>query len=170
VTAPGRVVVIGIGNEFRRDDGAGPEVIARLGPLAPADVALVLSDGEPTRLIEAWTGASVAVVVDAVTGGTAGPGQLHRFVAPGQVGPAEASPADRASSHGFGLETAIGLSQALGRLPELLVVHAVQGADFGQGAGLSAPVALVIDDLVAAVLAEVTPLPPRPQGNLPQRR
>ena len=71
VSAPGfapsdAVVVIGVGNEFRRDDGAGPAVIARLGDLAPSGVRLVITDGEPVRLVEAWSGAAVAVVVDAV--------------------------------------------------------------------------------------------------------
>ena len=46
--AGGRVVVIGVGNEFRRDDGAGPAVVTSLTPpVAPAidNVAdAVLSD------------------------------------------------------------------------------------------------------------------------------
>jgi hydrogenase maturation protease len=69
-----RVVVIGVGNEFRRDDGIGPEVLSRLQehvgarPDAAAGdtLALVYSDGEPASMIEAWTGASLAVVVDAI--------------------------------------------------------------------------------------------------------
>jgi hypothetical protein len=40
MTAPGRVVVIGVGNEFRRDDGIGPAVVARLRDRAPATVEL----------------------------------------------------------------------------------------------------------------------------------
>ena len=58
--------MIGVGNEFRRDDGAGPAVLASLRDRVPPGVDLVLTDGEPTRLIEAWTGAAVAVVIDAV--------------------------------------------------------------------------------------------------------
>ena len=57
-------MVIGVGNEFRRDDGAGPAVVAKLRDPAPPGVELVTIDGEPTRLIEAWTGAALAVVVD----------------------------------------------------------------------------------------------------------
>jgi hypothetical protein len=53
-------VVIGVGNEFRRDDGAGPAVVAKLRDLASPGVELVTMDGEPTRLIEAWTGAALA--------------------------------------------------------------------------------------------------------------
>ena len=60
------MVIIGVGNEFRRDDGIGPEVVARLRDQVPATVELLVSDGEPARLIEAWSGAKLAVVVDAV--------------------------------------------------------------------------------------------------------
>jgi len=35
-----RTVIVGVGNEFRRDDGAGPEVIARLRALQPGDAGL----------------------------------------------------------------------------------------------------------------------------------
>ena len=45
----------------------------------PDGVALVASDGEATRLLEAWTGAATAIVIDAVAGGAAAPGTLHRL-------------------------------------------------------------------------------------------
>jgi len=43
-------------------------------------VELVLTDGEPTRLIEAWTRAALAVVVDAVRAHPPRPGRERRFV------------------------------------------------------------------------------------------
>ncbi len=152
MTGPGGVVIIGVGNEFRGDDGAGPEVITRLHGRLPADVRLVLSDGEPTRLLEAWTGASVAIVVDAVAGSA--PGALRRLVLGAGVG--GGSDAGVASSHGLGLETAIGLAGALGRLPSVLIVHCIEGADFSQRRGLSEAVAAAIGRLADAILADVT--------------
>ena len=41
------MMVIGVGNEFRRDDGAGLAVVARLRDRVPPGVELVLTDGEP---------------------------------------------------------------------------------------------------------------------------
>ena len=152
MTGPGRVVIIGVGNEFRGDDGAGPEVIARLHGRLPEDVRLVLSDGEPTRLLEAWTGASVAIVVDAVAG--LAPGALRRLVFGAAV--EGGSDAGVASSHGLGLETAFGLAAALGRLPAVLIVHCIQGSDFSYRQGLSEPVAAAIGSLADAILADVT--------------
>ena len=46
----------------------------------PRRVELLVSDGEPARLIEAWSGADLAVVVDAVRADPARPGRLHRLV------------------------------------------------------------------------------------------
>ncbi len=157
MTQSRRVVVIGVGNEFRGDDGAGPEVLARLDGRLPADVQLVLSDGEPARLIEAWTGATVAIVADAVAGGPGQTGELHRLVVGGAAGTAgrTAGEAGVASSHGLGLDTAIGLAVALDRLPPVLIVHCVQGADFSQRRGLSEPVAAAIGSLADAIVADV---------------
>jgi hydrogenase maturation protease len=72
-------VVIGVGNEFRRDGGAGHAVVAKLRDLGPPGVELVTMDGEPTRLIEAWTGAALAVVVDAVRAEPPQPGDGSSF-------------------------------------------------------------------------------------------
>lgn|GEM_PF-158275 len=63
-------VVIGVGEEFRHDDGAGPAVVAELRKLAeagalPPEIRLVTDSGEPTALIELWRDAPLAIVVDA---------------------------------------------------------------------------------------------------------
>jgi hydrogenase maturation protease len=148
----GRVAVIGVGNEFRRDDGIGPAVVAWLRGRVPGTVDLLVSDGDPARLIEAWSGADLAVVVDAVRASPAVPGRLHRLIL-GEGNPAEPCPV---SSHGLGLGEAVGLAQALGRLPGRLIVHAVEAADLSTGTGLSPAVAAAADALAAAVLADVS--------------
>jgi hydrogenase maturation protease len=163
VTAPAqagrRVVVIGVGNEFRHDDGAGPAVVALLDGRVPDDVTLVVNDGEPTRMIEAWAGAHLAVVVDAVRAEPAVPGRLHRLV----LDRAGAGPA-AVSSHGLGLDEAVGLARALDRMPGRLIVHAVEGADLSQGTGLTPAVAAVIGTLAAAVLRDISPARQRTGG------
>jgi hydrogenase maturation protease len=149
---PGRrVVVIGVGNEYRRDDGIGPEVLARLRGRVAASVRLVLSDGDPARMIEAWAGASTAVVVDAVRADPPVPGRLHRIV----LGGADAPQAGQVSSHGLGLGEAIGLARALGRMPDRLIVHAVEAVDFSYGIGLTPAVAAAAEALISAVLRDV---------------
>ena len=147
-------MVIGVGNEFRRDDGAGPAVIGRLRGRVPAGVELVVTDGEPTRLIEAWTGAALAVVVDAVRvpgSRKPRPGRVHRFAAD-RPGPAAGH---AASSHGFGLDEAIALATALDRMPGRLIVHAIEAADLAQGTGLTPAVAGAVDVVARAILDDI---------------
>ena len=146
-------MVIGVGNEFRRDDGAGPAVVARLRDLAPDGVRLVITDGEPARLVEAWTGAALAVVVDAVRAEPPQPGQVHRFV----LDQPRAGTGRPASSHGLGLDDAIALAVALDRMPGRLIVHAIEAADLSQGPGLTPPVAAAVEAVAAAVLDDLSP-------------
>jgi hydrogenase maturation protease len=146
-----RVVVIGVGNEFRRDDGAGPAVIDQLRDLVPSSVRLVITDGEPTRLIEAWTGTDLAVVVDAVRAEPSHPGQIHRFVMD-RPGGGVAQPA---SSHGFGLDDAVALALALDRMPGRLIVHAIEAADLTQGIGLTSAIAEAVGVVAAAILDDI---------------
>ncbi len=146
-----RAVVIGVGNEFRRDDAAGPAVVALLAGRVPDGVILTVNDGEPTRLIETWAGIPVAIVVDAVRAAPAVPGRLHRLVL-------DNSPMElerQASSHGLGLGDAIGLGRALDQMPGRLIVHAVEAGDLSQGTGLTPAVAAVIDTLATAVLHDL---------------
>ena len=152
MSGPGRgpVVVIGIGNEYRRDDGAGPAVIGQLRGLVPAGIELVITDGEPVRLLEAWTGAVLAVVVDAVCAEPSHPGRIHRFVVDQPAGAARP-----ASSHGFGLDDAIGLALALDRMPGRLIVHAIEAADLTQGIGLTPPVAASVRAVATAILDDI---------------
>ena len=145
------MVVIGVGNEFRRDDGAGLAVVTSLRGRVPPGVELVLTDGEPTRLIEAWTGTALAVVVDAVRADPPRPGRLHRF----ELDRPLAGTTRTASSHGFGLDDAVRLARALDRMPGRLVVHAIEAADLSQGSGLTPLVAAAVGDVARAVLGEI---------------
>jgi hydrogenase maturation protease len=162
MTGNARAVVIGIGNEYRCDDGAGPAVAERLRGRLPADVDLLITDGEPADLVERWAGAELAIVVDAIAGSR--PGRLHRVVIAGtESGGGSGSGAlvqladdARASSHHLGLRTAVGLAAALGRLPGTLVAHGVEAANFDHGVGLSPEIANVIEEIADAVLAEVS--------------
>jgi len=137
-------VVIGVGNEFRRDDGVGPAVARAL---AAAGVRAEISDGDPVRLMEAWEGADIVVIVDAVRCTPSVPGRWHRTTLPHTI------PA--ASSHGFGVPEAVELAEALDRRPEQLVIYAVEVADVRFGAGLSPAVAAAVGPLVTAVRAEL---------------
>lgn len=145
--------MIGVGNEYRRDDGAGLAVVNSLRDRVPPGVDLVLTDGEPTRLIEAWTGAALAVVVDAVRADPPRPGRVHRF----ELDRPLAGTTRMTSSHGFGLDDAIRLALALDRMPARLIVHAIEASDLTQGTGLTPLVAAAVAEVADAILSDISP-------------
>lgn len=146
-----RVVVAGVGSEYRGDDGVGPRVAARVAALLPEahDVRHV---GDPLELLGCWDGADLAVVIDATrSGGIAGSIRCVELV--------ELQPdVDVVSTHGLGLYAVLRLSRAMDRAPRRVVVVGIEGADFGHRVGLTPPVeaaAAVAARRVVELLKEV---------------
>jgi hydrogenase maturation protease len=142
------VVVIGIGNESRRDDGIGPAVAAAIRRLHLENVDVLTASDDPAALLDAWDGAELAVIVDAAAGEDATPGRLRRWT-PGQTPPAAVS------SHALNLTAVHALGAALGRTPAQLVVFTVDAADVGHGDGLSPAVAAAVPHAVSEILVEI---------------
>jgi hydrogenase maturation protease len=149
----GAVLIIGVGNPLRRDDGVGWVAARAIRRAAPSVRTLEL-EGEGASLLEAWAGAEVAIVIDAVHGG-ASPGTVYRFEPPGdRLPPTFAS----TSTHAFGLPDAVELGRTLNQLPRRLVIYGVEGADFTAGEGLSPEVGTAVPAVVSRVLAELEAL------------
>lgn len=147
----GRCVVVGVGNAYRGDDGVAFAVLERLRARVPHGVELVACEQEPTRLLDAWSGSDVTVVVDAVASGEE-PGTLHRCDATSKPVPARTF---HSSTHAFSVGETIELARALGKLPGRVVVYGIEGETFESGDELSRPVAAAIEPAVDAILAEL---------------
>ena len=145
------LAVIGIGDRLRRDDGAGPEVARRLRLAHPPGVAILEQEGEPTSLIEAWSDADEALVVDGVSSG-AEPGTLHRFEVGDQPLSAELF---RPSTHQEGVAEAVEVARELNRLPDRLVVYGIEGESFELGEGLTPVVQSAVAQLVMELYREL---------------
>jgi hydrogenase maturation protease len=161
------VLVLGLGNPLRGDDGVGPrlvEVIRKQGPPAGAEVLdvgvagfdLLTLFGTPRAF--GGDGPRRVIIVDAADVGLEA-GQYARFT-PDQVefaeagGPGSGAPA-LPTAHQAGLAEALALARALERpLPEI-VVYGVQPASLEWGAGLTAEVEAALPLLVESVLREV---------------
>jgi hydrogenase maturation protease len=150
------VVVIGVGNRYRRDDGAGPAVLDALATdTAALHARLVELDGEPARVVDAWTGADLAIIVDALRSDDSAAGTVRRVEVGEDVGVLGDSSGAAGGSHGLGIGTAAALGTALGRMPARLVVFAVEGANFSHGDELSEPVRRAVTEVTALIAAEI---------------
>ena len=139
-----RVVVVGMGSEYRRDDGAGPAVadlvargaggVTNLGPIA-----------DPLDLLGLWDDADLAIVIDAVrTGAEPGTVRLIELSTGPSADPDDRTPSAGSSTHGIGLAGVLRLARAIGRAPRRVVVVGIEGGDFGQGEGLTPEVARAV--------------------------
>ena len=152
----GRVLVIGVGNPYRSDDGAGLAAVRLIRAAALPRVDVTEIEGEPTSLIDAWGGASRVVVVDAVTSG-AEPGTIHRFDAVAQPPP---PPFRHRGTHAFSVADVVELARAVDRLPDRLVVFGIEGAEFGAGLGLSPGVEAAVRATATRVVEELDQVAP----------
>ena len=145
------VVVVGVGNAYRGDDGAGLAVAERVRDRVPDGVEVVTCEQEASRVIDAIEGRDAAVLVDASSSG-APAGTIHRFDASAGPVPAQSF---RSSTHAFGVGEAVELARALGKLPGMVVVYGVEGQEFAAGEGLSEAVAAAVEPAAEAVLEEL---------------
>lgn len=152
-----RIVVVGMGSEWRRDDGIGPAVVRRVtersAPAVLAECHLVVPAEDPLDLLGHWDGAELAVVVDATRSGLAtGTISLIELEEPMAKEEASAGGHGLSSTHGMGLAGALRLARAVDRAPARTVVIGIEGEDFSQGSGLSPAVAAAVDRAATTVV------------------
>ncbi len=145
-----RLLVVGIGNELRGDDGAGVAVARRLKQRAEVDILEL--QGEPTALLDAWSGYDAVILIDTMRSG-APPGTIRRIDASRE--PLPAGLGGSTSTHAMGLGETVELGRRLDRLPARVVLYAIEGRQFETGMGVSGEVGAVLEELVARVAGEV---------------
>lgn len=149
---PSAVLVVGLGNELRRDDGAG--IMVARGLMAREigrGIEVREQPGEPITLLDAWRGRGAAVVVDAMCSGAA-PGTIVRLDAHGE--PLRETLRCTSSTHAVSLADALELGRALDKLPGQLIVYAVEGREFTAGTGVSDAVRAALPRVADSVLRE----------------
>jgi hydrogenase maturation protease len=146
-----KILVIGLGNPDRGDDGVGAIAVSRLAGRLPGDVAILTRSGDMLSLIEDWTGFDAVVCVDAAAP-MGRPGSIHRIdLAAGDL-PRDVS---LKSSHAFGIAEAIALARALGLAPRDIIVFAIEGLCFESGAAMTPEVAAAADEAAIHITAEI---------------
>lgn len=145
------VLIIGVGNEYRADDGVGLLVARRLRKILSAPVTIIEQSGEGTALIEAWKDFQNVILIDAVHSGVE-PGTIFRFEAHQQSIPTQFF---HYSTHAFSVAEAIELARALRQLPASLIVYGIEGKNFAAGISLSPEVDKVIPEVVDGIVHDI---------------
>jgi hydrogenase maturation protease len=143
-------LLLGVGNEFRGDDGVGIIVARRLRARSPVNLTILEASGEGAALMEAWKGASCVIVIDATRSGSA-PGTIHRFDAHAEPLPTRFF---HYSTHAFSVAEAVELARALNQLPPQLIVYGIEGKIYTAGEGLSPEVEKAADSVIARMLQD----------------
>jgi len=151
-TAQRSVVVLGLGNPLRGDDGIGPRIVEDLIRRGLPEGVEALGGGnmglDLLHILEGW---ERAVIVDAADVGLE-PGQFTRFT-PDSVYLVQQ--ANSLSFHQAGLSETLALAEALDlALPEM-VIFGVQPATLGWREGLSPAVEATLPALADAVIEEI---------------
>jgi len=117
--------IIGIGSPFG-DDQLGWHIVdmlqqdTRLAQLPRQQMTFIKTDRPGARLLELMQGAEMVIMIDAMESG-ASPGTIKCFE--GHEIEALISPL---SSHGFGVGSALKLGQALGNLPNKVILYGIE--------------------------------------------
>jgi hydrogenase maturation protease len=139
-------VVIGVGNPLRGDDAAG----VRVARLLRGRAHVIEQSGEASALADALRQARAAYIVDAACGER--PGRVHRLDAAARPLPPGMF---TCSTHGLGVAEGVELARALGVLPPVCVVYAIEGARFETGAAMSAALEAALPAVAACIDEEL---------------
>ena len=145
-------LVFGLGNPLRCDDGLGGRVIEMLAEKRLPDQVELIDGGTPgwgvATFLQGW---SRVILIDAAEMGYM-PGKWGRFqmddvffnVNSGYI-----------SLHESGLSEGLALCQALGTLPQGIVLYCVQPERTEEGIGLTSVVEAVLPELVENILLDL---------------
>jgi hydrogenase maturation protease len=145
------ILVIGIGNAERGDDGAGLAVAERVSGLGLSRIHVAKHCGDACALMEAWEGYENVILVDATRSGAI-PGTVHSFDSCAMPPTGQAS---CMSTHGFDVAWTLELARALNRLPARCRVFAIEGERFEQRMSLSPAVESALDKVLEQITAQI---------------
>jgi len=145
------ILIIGVGNAYRGDDGVGLRIAQDIKKKSPDHVNVIEQSGEGISLMDSWKDADAVIIIDAVHSG-AQSGAIHRFDVHTQTIPTKFF---HYSTHAFGVAEAIELARALKQLPQNLIVYGIEGKCFEAGVGLSPEVEKAAQEVVERIKQDI---------------
>jgi hydrogenase maturation protease len=142
-----KFLILGLGNKFRSDDGAGVIAAEKVKELGIDKFDVKILDGEGTEIMEAWKDYDNVIIIDAVQN-NGGAGKIHEINANDMV---LESDFFNYSSHAFGLAEAINVSKVIHKLPKFLIVYGIEGDHFQFDTKLTAKVEKAVNKTVQLI-------------------
>ncbi len=140
-------LVVGIGNRYRGDDGAGWRVVEALEGVLPKGMLLKVR-GELTELLDLLQKEKRLFVIDACIGEGEGWERIDLLKEGALLN------VPLTSTHGFSLKEAIELAKELGQVPSKLMLFAIYAKNLLPSEGLSESVVRSVDEVKRALLQE----------------
>jgi hydrogenase maturation protease len=145
-----RILVIGVGNEYRGDDSVGVIAARRLKDLLSGQIEVRELGSDVSGLLESLKSRDAAIILDAARSG-APPGTIHRFVVGDKPIPEKLF---CYSSHAFSVGEALKLARALHQMPDQVIVYGIEGAHFEFGRGLTPEVERAVHRVITMVVED----------------
>ncbi len=149
---PDSIVIIGIGNLLKQDDGIGLHAVRYLQGKIPEGVELVEGSTYAADLLPALENRSTAIFIDGLEAGEE-PGAVFRFT------PQELSPNRNnrsVSVHDFGVYELLDAALLLDQSPDEIVIIGVQVKELGTGFELSEELERALPHIHRLVLEEIS--------------
>lgn len=143
--------IIGVGNVFRGDDGAGVLAARRLKTLVGDRAEVIEAELAGLEVLDFMAAASAVILIDAAKSGRPA-GTIHRLDA--SAGPISADLFPH-STHVLNAADAIELGRTLEVLPPRVIVYGLEVGDTRAGNDLSPTVAWAVDQVVERVVHEL---------------
>ncbi len=143
-----KLLIVGIGNDFRGDDGVGLAVVSKISQIKP-DLSVHLSGGDVSSLMDWFSIYDIIILVDAMIqpSSKAGTAQIFDLKHHGLV-----DKSVRGSTHIMSIYEAVELARVLGALPDQLFLVGVVAEAFNLGESISDCVREKIDTVVEQIL------------------
>ncbi len=152
MTALSRILVIGLGNEFRSDDRVGLYVAGLIHAAGLDDVHVMAGVSDAIGLIDAWDEAIAVFAIDCAVSGRE-PGFVHRF--DGLVDAIPEEMFSRYSTHAFGVVDALALAGTLGKLPSKLIIYGIEAGTCSPGTTMCPAVQKAGDDVAESIIRQI---------------
>jgi hydrogenase maturation protease len=148
---PQSIVIIGIGNLLKQDDGIGLHAVRYLQGKVPEGVELVEGSTYAADLLPALESRSTAIFIDGLEAGEE-PGAVFRFTPQELLRPRSKR---SISVHDFGVLELLDAALLLDQSPDEIVIIGVQVKELGTGIELSEELERALPQIHRLVLEEI---------------